>query len=76
MKYIMKKITSKRFTLLIEELVHTKNLTYLEAVCYHCEQNGLETNTVTKWISPAMKEKIQYDAEQLNYLPKTTALPI
>ena len=76
MKYIMKKITSKRFTLLIEELVHTKHLTYLEAVCYYCEQKGLETNTVTKWISPAMKEKIQYDAEQLNYLPKTTALPL
>ena len=43
---------------------------------YYCEQNGLETNADNKWISPAMKEKIQYDAEQLNYLPKTTALPI
>ena len=72
----MKKITSKRFTIIIEDLVRTKNLTYLEAVCYYCEQNGLETNTVSKWISPTIKEKIQYDAEALNYLPKTTQLPV
>ena len=72
----MKKITSKRFTIIIEDLVRTKNLTYLEAVCYYCEQNGLETNAVTKWISPTIKDKIQYDAEALNYLPKTTQLPV
>ena len=73
---VEQKVTTKRFALIIDELVRTKNLTYLEAVCYYCEQNGLGTNTVTKWISPAIKEKIQYDAEQLNYLPKTSQLPL
>ena len=68
------KITPKKFSIIIEELVNTKRLTHLEAVIHYCEQEGLEAHTITRWISPTMKEKIQYDAEQLNYLPKTSSL--
>ena len=68
------KITPKKFSIIIEELVNTKNLTYLEAVIYYCEQEGLEAHTITRWIDKGMKEKIQYDAEELNYLPKTSSL--
>jgi len=70
------KITSKKFSIIIEELVNTKKLTYLEAIIYYCEQEGLEAHTITRWIDKSLREKIQYDAEQLNYLPKTTQLPI
>jgi hypothetical protein len=68
------KITPKKFSIIIEDLVNTKNLTYLEAVIYYCEQEGLEAHTITRWIDKGMKEKIQYDAEELNYLPKTSSL--
>ena len=68
------KITPKKFSIIIEDLVNTKNLTYLEAVIYYCEQEGLEAHTITRWIDKGMKEKIQYDAEALNYLPKTSSL--
>ena len=68
------KITPKKFSIIIEELVNTKRLTHLEAVIHYCEQEGLEAHTITRWISPTMKEKIQYYAEQLNYLPKTSSL--
>jgi len=69
-----KKITPKKFSIIIEELVRTKRLTYLEAVMYYCEQNSLEAHTITRWIDKSMRDKIQYDAEQLNYLPKTSSL--
>jgi hypothetical protein len=36
----------------------------------------LEAHTCTRWMDKAMKEKIQYDAEELNYLPKTSSLPL
>jgi hypothetical protein len=68
------KITPKKFSIIIEELVTTKRLTHLEAVMYYCEQEGLEAHTITRWIDKGMREKIQYDAEKLNYLPKTSSL--
>ena len=68
------KITPKRFSAIVEDLVQTKRLTHLEAVIDYCEEHGLETNTITRWIDKSLKEKLQYDAESLNYLPKTSRL--
>ena len=48
----------------------------MEAILYYCEQNMLEPESVTKWIDKCLKEKIQLDAEKLNYLPKTSQLPL
>ena len=72
----MEKITSKRFALIVDELVRTKRLTHMEAIIYYCEQNLMEPEQVTKWIDRSLKEKLQADAEALNYLPKTSSLPI
>jgi len=72
----MEKITPKRFALIIDELVRTKHLTHMEAIIYYCEQNLMEPEQVTKWIDRSLKEKLQSDAEALNYLPKTSRLPV
>jgi len=72
----MEKITSKRFALIVDELVRTKHLTHMEAIIYYCEQNLMEPEQVTKWIDRSLKEKLQADAEALNYLPKTSSLPV
>jgi len=72
----MEKITPKRFALIIDELVRTKRLTHMEAIVYYCEQNLMEPEQVTKWIDRSLKEKLQADAEALNYLPKTSRLPV
>tara|TARA_B100001750_G_scaffold242340_1_gene255561 strand:+ start:996 stop:1328 length:333 start_codon:yes stop_codon:yes gene_type:complete len=75
MLYIMtKKITPKKFSLIVEELVMTKRMTHLEAIMYYCEQNNLEAHTITRWIDKGMREKIQSNAEDLNYLPKSSSL--
>ncbi|MDP7367051.1 MAG: late promoter transcription accessory protein [Candidatus Pacebacteria bacterium] len=68
------KITTKKFSLLIEEIVKTKRVSYLEAVIMYCAEKGIEPQTVTKWVDNGLKEKIQYEAESLNYLPKTSSL--
>ena len=76
--YIMveQKVTTKRFALIIEELVRTLHLTHMEAIVHYCKQNMVEPESVTKWIDRSLKEKIQADAEALNYLPKTSQLPL
>jgi len=72
----MEKITPKRFAIIIDDLVRTKHLTHMEAIIYYCEQNIMEPEQVTKWIDRSLKEKLQADAEALNYLPKTSRLPV
>ena len=67
-------ITTKRFSKDIEELVKTKRLSYMEAIVFFCEQKDIEPERIARFIDKGMKEKIQVDAEALNYLPKTNSI--
>ena len=66
------------FTQDIEHLVQKYKLDYMDAVLLYADQNGLEIETVasTIRISTKIKSKIQIQAEELNFLPKTSRLPI
>jgi len=50
----------------------------MDAVLLYADQNGLEIETVASIIrnSTKIKSKIQVQAEELNFLPKTSRLPI
>jgi phosphoribosyl-dephospho-CoA transferase len=65
------------FSINIETLVEKKNIPYMDAIIMHCENTGLEVELAAKLISNALKAKIQIEAEDLNFLPKsnTTKLP-
>lgn len=65
------------FSLTIETLVSKKNVPYMDAVIMYCEETGLELELAAKLVSGALKSKIQIEAEELNFLPKsnTTKLP-
>ncbi len=45
---------------------------YIDAICHYCEINSLEVESVTKLISKPLKEKIKYDAMELNFLKRTS----
>lgn len=62
----------------IDKLVVEKRISYLDAVILYCEINHIEIETAASLIkgSTKMKAKIQDDAEELNFLPKTRKLPI
>ena len=53
-----------------------KDMSYMDAVVYYCEQNEIEIETVGKFISKTLKEKIESEARDLNYLPKVGKLPL
>ena len=65
------------FSLRIETLVSEKSIPYMDAILLHCEDTGLEVELAAKLISGALKSKIQLEAEELHFLPKsnTTKLP-
>ena len=64
-------ITKKRFTAAIEELVADKNMNYIDAIVVFCEQHYLDPQSVKHLITPPLKEKIEADATNLNFLKPT-----
>ena len=48
----------------------------MDAVLHYCEQEGIEPESVSSLISKGLKEKIEANARDLNFLPKQAQLPI
>ena len=62
-----------RFAQEIEELVQlNRDMNYIDAIIHFCEQNNIDVESVPKLISKPLKEKIKYDAQQLNFMKKTS----
>ena len=68
--------TSKAFSMNIEKIALEKNITHMEAVLDYCLCNDLEPDTVGNLISKSLKEKIEANARDLNFLPRQAQLPI
>lgn len=64
---------SSKFTKEIERIVQeNSNISYIDAILSFCEVNNIELETVPKLISKPLKEKIKYEAMNLNFLKKTS----
>jgi len=69
-------ITPTKFSLLIEQMVQTKNITYMDACLEYCKEKEIEPNSIARLVNKSLKQKIQMEAEQLHFLPKTNSLPV
>ena len=71
-------ISKEKFAEEIEAIVLRTKMNYIDAIVEYCTNNEIEIETVNKLISKPLKEKIKYDAVELNYLKKTSKakLPI
>ena len=67
-------LTKSKFTKLIEQTVMDLKIPYMEAIVHVCEKNNIEPEDVKKFISPAIKDKVEVEAMDLNYLPKKNNL--
>ena len=65
-------MNSAKFAQEIEKLVKNENLNYIDAIVLFCEENNIEIDSITKLIYKALKEKLKCDAQQLNFMKKTT----
>ena len=68
--------TSKTFTVAIENIAKDLNITHMDAILYYCDKEGIEPDSVGSLISKGLKEKIEANARDLNFLPKRAQLPI
>ena len=68
--------TPKKFTLEIENIVKEKSISHMEAILWYCEHQDIEPDSVKSLITKGLKEKIEANARELNFLPKQAQLPI
>lgn len=67
---------SNEFSLYIEQLVQTKRMSHMDAVLDYCKENYLEPDDVKSLINKSLKEKIEMNFRELNYLPKQAQLDV
>ena len=62
-----------RFAQEIESLVQINtNMNYIDAIVHFCDQNAIDLEAAPKLISKPLKEKIKYEAQELNFLKRTS----
>jgi|TARA_B100000768_G_C11130431_1_gene311523 hypothetical protein len=68
--------TAKSFSLNIEVIAKDKGISHMDAVLDYCQKNDIEPDTVGRLITKGLKEKIEANARELNYLERQAQLPI
>ena len=69
-------LTPTKFSTLIEEMVQEKHLSYMDACLEYCKDNNVEPESLGRLVNKALKQKIQVEAENLNFLQKSSSLPL
>jgi len=68
--------TPKIFALKIEDIVKEKQITHMEAVLWYCSDQEIEPDSVKGLISKPLKQKLEANARELNFLPRQAQLPV
>jgi len=65
-------LTPSKFSMEIEKIVAEEGMNYIDAICHYCEINNIEVDSITKLVSKPLKERLKYDAINLNFMKKTS----
>ena len=70
--------SANEFSLHIEQIVaeSESSLSYMDAVLEYCKENFLEPEDVAGLINKSLRDKIEMDFRELNYLPKQAQLDV
>ena len=67
-------LTKSKFTKLIENTVADMKIPYMDAILHVCNKNDIEPEDVRKFISPVIRDKLEAEAMDLNFLPKKNSI--
>jgi hypothetical protein len=67
-------LTKSKFTKLIESTVAELRISYMEAILHVCEKHNIEPEDVKKFVSHIIKDKVEAEAMNLNFLPRKNTL--
>ena len=69
-------LTEKRFCDMVETYVFTKKQSYLDAVTDIMVDNSIEPERISNLINTSIKDKIEAEARNLNFLGRINTLPL
>lgn len=74
---ITKKFRSpNEFSLHIEERVAREKIGYMDAIIQYCSEVDIDIESISKLINQSLKDKVQIEAEENNYLKPRGKLPL
>ena len=66
-------MTAARFSQEVEKIaLSNPDMNYIDSVIHYCEMNEIELDSINKLISKPLKEKLRHNAQQLNFMKKTS----
>ena len=66
-------ISSNKFVQEIEELVtDNSDMNDIDAIIHFCDQSSIDLESVPKLITKPLKEKLKYEAMELNFLRRNS----
>jgi hypothetical protein len=66
----------EKFSDRINKIVQDDKLEYIDAIVHFCEESGIEVEIAAKLITPAIRQKIEFEAMQNRLIQKYPVLPI
>lgn len=68
--------SATEFSIYIEKRAQASQITLVESILAFCEENGSEPEDVKNLISKPLKDKLEVEYQNMNYLKKTPTLDI
>ena len=69
-------MTRAKFSKLVEQTVREYQMSHMDAVIHLCEQYQIELEDCKKFVSKVIKEKLEVEAMNLNFIEKGNSLPV
>ena len=69
-------MTKAKFSKLVESTVREYQMSHMDAILHLCEKYGIEPEDCRKYVSNVVKEKLEAEAQNLNYFSKPNELPV
>jgi len=68
--------TANEFSLHIETMAAESGASHMDTLLKYCEDNFIDPADVASLISKPLKDKIEVEFQELNYLPKQATLDV
>ena len=66
--------SSNEFSLFIERTAREKRMTHMDTILEYCKENYLEPEDIASLINKSLRDKLEMDFREANYLPKQATL--
>ena len=69
----MSDLTPNKFAFIIENMVKEKKISYMDAILDYCKTHEIDPSNTKSMINKTLKEKVAYEAQNLNMLKEKVA---